>query len=73
MKKYSGFACFAEYLIKAVPKESIILKDYLYLFTKSGADDLWKTSIFIQATIQNLGADKYSCLSVSLTPIYEQQ
>ncbi len=72
-KDYSGLACFAGYLIKAIPKESIILSDYLYLFTKSEVYDIWKTSIFIQATIQNIGADKYSCLSVSLPPISEQQ
>ncbi|MGD1714894.1 restriction endonuclease subunit S [Dapis sp. BLCC M172] len=71
-KDYSGLACFAGYLIKAIPKESIILSDYLYLFTKSEVYDIWKTSIFIQATIQNIGADKYSCLSVSLPPISEQ-
>ena len=72
-KDYSGLACFAGYLIKAIPKESIILSDYLYLFTKSEVYDIWKTSIFIQATIQNIGADKYSCLSVSLPPISEQK
>ena len=72
-KDYSGLACFAGYLIKAVPKKSIILSDYLYLFTKSKSYDSWKSSIFIQATIQNIGADKYSCLFVPLPPISEQQ
>jgi len=72
-KNYQGLACFAGYLIKAVPKKKLIFSDYLYFFTKSGAYDFWKTAIFSQATIQNIGADKYSCLSVPVPPIQEQK
>lgn len=69
---YDGVACYAGYLIKASPNNNINPR-FLYLFTKSGAYDSWKNSIFIQATIQNIGADKYSELRVPLPPTTEQQ
>ena len=72
-KNYKGLACFAGYLIKASPNENEILSDFLYLFTRSGLYENWKNSIFIQATIQNIGADKYSLLEITLPPIEEQK
>lgn len=33
----------------------------------------WKNTVFTQATIQNIGADKYAGLPVTLPPIDEQQ
>jgi len=73
-KDYKGIACFAGYLIKATPNSYIITSDYLYYFTRTGAYENWKSSIFNQATIQNIGADKYALLEIS-TPetIKEQQ
>jgi len=71
-KGYSGQACFAGYLIKASVNQKLILSDYLYLFTKSGLYEDWKNSIFNQATIQNIGADKYSVFEISLPPLKEQ-
>ena len=65
-------ACYAGYLIKATPKTSIILPEYLYFYTKSGSYDNWKNSVFIQATIQNIGADKYSTLPFSVPTLPEQ-
>jgi type I restriction enzyme S subunit len=72
-KNYQGLACFAGYLIKASPDESKILSDYLYLFTKSNVYENWKNSIFIQATIQNIGADKYNLLQITSPSIEEQK
>lgn len=72
-KNYNGKACFAGYLIKASSNKDIISSDFLYLFTKSGAYESWKGSIFNQATIQNIGADKYAYLDVPLPPLNEQQ
>lgn len=69
---YDGEACFAGYLIRARHNEKII-PQYLYLYTKSGAYNSWKNSVFIQATIQNIGAEKYSQLEVPLPPLPEQQ
>jgi restriction endonuclease S subunit len=72
-KNYCGKACFAGYLIKATPNEQKILSDYLYLFTKSGSYDYWKNAIFNQATIQNIGADKYNFLIIPVPPLLEQK
>ena len=68
-KNYS----FAGYLIKAEANENIILSDFLYLFTNSQIFDNWKEGIFNKATIENIGADKYSQLSVIIPSIDEQK
>lgn len=65
-------ACFAGYLIKASLKDSLI-PEYLNFYTKSGIYDNWKRSIFIQATIPNIGADKYANLQITLPSIEEQK
>lgn len=64
---------FAGYLIKAEANEEIILSDYLYLYTNSNLFDNWKSAIFNKATIENIGADKYSTLSVVVPPLIEQK
>lgn len=64
---------FAGYLIKATPDESIILSDYLNIFLNSDCFNLWKNLIFNKATIENIGADKYSVLPVIVPPIFEQK
>lgn len=68
-KNYS----FAGYLIKAEADEKIIHSDYLYLYTNSNLFDNWKSAIFSKATIENIGADKYSTLNVVVPPIKEQE
>jgi type I restriction enzyme S subunit len=65
--------CYAGYLIKASPKEGIILSDFLYNYTLSSNYENWKNSIFIKATIENISADKYANLLVPLPPIDEQK
>ena len=65
-------ACFAGYLIKASLKETL-LPDYLNYYTKSGIYENWKKSIFIQATIPNIGAEKYANLQITLPSIKEQK
>lgn len=67
-KKEKGESCFAGYLIKASPNTAEIESDFLYYFTQSGIYEEWKNSIFNQATIQNIGADKYSLLNVPFPP-----
>ena len=71
-KNYDGSACFAGYLIKASPNAELIMSDFLYAFTKSSYYEKWKESILNQATIQNIGADKYAMLDVPLPPNMEQ-
>ncbi|RYE28576.1 MAG: restriction endonuclease subunit S [Sphingobacteriaceae bacterium] len=63
---------YAGYLIKAEANESIILSDFLYLYTNSPLFNIWKEGIFIKATIENIGADKYAQLPVILPSISEQ-
>jgi type I restriction enzyme, S subunit len=70
-KNYSKKACFAGYLIKATVSDKIT-SDYLYFFTKSSIYDNWKNSVFVQATIQNISAEKYNLLPVSLPSVKEQ-
>ncbi|MGI8893051.1 MAG: restriction endonuclease subunit S [Bacteroidia bacterium] len=65
--------CYAGYLIKATPDEEIILSDYLMDYTNSIAFENWKNSIFNKATIENIGADKYSVLKVPIPPVNEQK
>ncbi|MBU6158704.1 MAG: restriction endonuclease subunit S [Bacteroidetes bacterium] len=65
--------CYAGYLIKAIPDENIILSDFLFNYTSSRAFENWKNSIFNKATIENIGADKYSVLKIPIPPIEEQK
>lgn len=65
--------CYAGYLIRATPDESVILSDFLYSYTNSKAFENWKNSIYIKATIENISADKYSVLKVAVPPLEEQK
>jgi type I restriction enzyme S subunit len=65
--------CYAGYLIRATPDENVILSDYLFNYTNSKAFENWKNSIFNKATIENIGADKYSVLKIPLPTIEEQK
>jgi len=65
--------CYAGYLIRATPDENIILSDFLFNYTNSKAFENWKNSIFNKATIENIGADKYSILKIPIPPIEEQK
>ena len=71
-KDYQGDACYAGYLIKAEPNNEIISSDFLFQYTNSGVYEQWKNIIFNKATIENIGADKYSLLPV-VTPTREEQ
>lgn len=71
-RKAYGKCAFAGYLIKA-RCNSKLLPEYLYYFTQSTMYELWKNRIFIQATIQNIGASKYSNMPVVYCSINEQQ
>ncbi len=67
------FYAFAGYLIKVEANKEIILPDYLYIYTKSEVFQKWKELIFNRATIENIGADKYAELFVTLPPLEEQE
>lgn len=68
-----GFdACYAGYLIRARCGEKL-LPEFLFLYTQTSMYEAWKNSVYIQATIPNIGADKYSELRVLVPPIKEQR
>lgn len=60
-----GLSAFAGYLIRACLKVEINAS-YIYYFTLSSAYEKWKDKIFIQATIQNIGANKYNNMEIVL-------
>ena len=65
-------SCFAGYLIRATIKETVLPK-LVYYWTCSSIYEEWKNSIFIQATIQNIGADKYSNMPIMYIRNKEEQ
>lgn len=72
-KDYSGEACFAGYLIKAVCNDAILDYNFMFYYTQSLAYENWKNMIFTQSTIQNISAEKYALLPVSLPKKVEQK
>lgn len=64
-------AAFAGYLIRATTND-VLLAEYLMYYTESFCFENWKNQIFIQATIQNIGANKYNDLRMPLPDIKEQ-
>ena len=67
-----GRSAFAGYLISAVPDTEMMVPGWLKYYTESLPYKNWKDMIFTQATIQNIGADKYSELIVPICSIDEQ-
>lgn len=64
-KNNYGRCAFAGYLIRA-QFDDLELSSYVYNYTNSVLYDEWKNSIFIQSTIQNIGADKYSVMPIPI-------
>ena len=71
-RKEYGISAFAGYLIKAECNQAVLLPEYLIYYTQSSLYELWKNMIFIQATIQNIGANKYSNMEIPVPSIEEQ-
>lgn len=67
-----GTSAYAGYLIKAECDQAELLPEYLIYYTQSSLYELWKNMIFIQATIQNIGANKYSNMEIPVPSIQEQ-
>lgn len=68
-----GVACFAGYLIKAVISPNKALSKYVYYFTNTPNYWQWLKSSQIQATIENVSAEKYSSLSLPIPSLAEQR
>lgn len=67
-----GKSAFAGYLIKAECNTQKLLPEYLFYYTQSSLYEYWKNMIFIQATIQNIGANKYSNMPIIQMSLDEQ-
>lgn len=61
-----GDAAFAGYLIAGTPDVNKMLAKWLYYYSLSNAYWDWVDRIFTQATIQNIGADKYSNMPITV-------
>lgn len=70
-KELYGKCAFAGYLIKASVNEKNDAR-FVYYYTQGLSYDEWKKQVFIQATIQNIGADKYAQLPIPI-PTKEEQ
>ena len=68
-----GNAAFAGYLIRAAVDRTIMMPEYAYYYTNSSIYDTWKNSVFIQSTIQNIGADRYSNMPIIVPNNIEEQ
>lgn len=65
-------ACFAGYLIKLEVNTKIADRKFVYYNTSTGRYKNWIKANTIQATIQNVSAEKYNNYEIALPPISEQ-
>ncbi|MBI3480893.1 MAG: restriction endonuclease subunit S [Nitrosomonadales bacterium] len=68
-----GRCAYAGYLIRARLEQRKLLPSFLRYFTASSNYWQWLSSSCIQATIQNVSAEKYADLWLPVPPIKEQQ
>lgn len=67
-----GRSAYAGYLINASLNNKVSPK-FVYYYTCSSLYEVWKNSIFIQSTIQNIGADRYANLPVPVPKTLQEQ
>jgi restriction endonuclease S subunit len=72
-EKEYGSCCFAGYLIRFRPDPLKSKSKFLYYYTLTQAYEQWTQQIFIQATIQNISAEKYNNLVFALPPTLDEQ
>lgn len=72
-KEKYGRSAFAGYLIRAQIDTRKAIPEFVYYNTLGIHYELWKNSIFNQATIQNIGADKYANFSMAIPTLEEQK
>ncbi|KTC93381.1 restriction endonuclease subunit S [Legionella cincinnatiensis] len=71
-RAHLGRACYAGYLIRA-RIHSMINPEFIFRFLNSNSYWDWLNNIFIQATIQNVSAEKYANLCIPTPPLEEQE
>ncbi len=67
-----GRACHAGYLIRCRVNPAFARPEFLAYFARSATYWGWLSSVFIQATIQNVSAEKYANLLLPIPPLDEQ-
>lgn len=72
-KEKFGEAAFAGYLIRASFNKKIIVPRFAFYNTLGANYESWKLNAFTQATIQNIGADRYNNYTFALPSYVEQQ
>jgi type I restriction enzyme S subunit len=68
-RKEYGKSAFAGYLISVVTDKYKLRPKWLMYYTTCTAYKEWTNAIFTQATIQNIGADKYSNMPLPIVPL----
>jgi len=71
-KGINNKACFAGYLIKFSADNNKVLPQFLYYYTLCDSYNFWILINTIQATIQNVSAEKYGSLPIPLPSTYDQ-
>ncbi|PFB76779.1 restriction endonuclease subunit S [Bacillus anthracis] len=66
-------ACFAGYLIKLKVDSKKVYPKFLYYYTQTKEYADWISENTIQATIENVSAEKYANLEMPLPSLFEQQ
>jgi len=72
-KEELGPACYAGYLIRFRPDKNKANPYYIYYYTLSKVYEDWIKQNIIQATIQNVSAEKYGNLQIPVPPMEEQK
>jgi len=67
-----GTCAYAGYLIKASLKKSLVSPDFISYCSKSKGYSSWIASMLIQATIQNVSAEKYASFVFPFPTLPEQ-
>jgi type I restriction enzyme, S subunit len=67
-----GRACFAGYLIRFRPDERIVSSAFIEYYTQSGSYRQEVGASTVQATIQNVSAQKYGEFRIAVPPLAEQ-
>jgi type I restriction enzyme S subunit len=68
-----GQAAFAGYMIRAIINKSLVLPEYIYYITLGNGYQNWLNLVYSQATIQNIGANKYENLPITCPSATEQK
>ena len=68
-----GICAYAGYLIRARLDTAAVCPEFVRYFTASSSYWQWLSATFIQATIQNVSADKYASLTVPQPAVDEQR